>query len=59
MKRMKNLDCKNGYNVLSLFDGISCARLALEQLNIKIQNYFTCEIDILTGVKHGLIKRNN
>lgn len=32
-------------NVLSLFDGISCAKIALEQLNIKINNYYSSEID--------------
>lgn len=32
-------------NVLSLFDGISCGRVALEKANIKIDNYFSSEID--------------
>ncbi|HHH19654.1 MAG TPA: hypothetical protein ENK86_03990 [Campylobacterales bacterium] len=32
-------------NVLSLFDGISCARIALERLNVPIDNYFASEID--------------
>lgn len=32
-------------NVLSVFDGISCARIALEKLNIPIKNYFASEID--------------
>lgn len=32
-------------NVLSLFDGISCARIALDILNIPIMNYFASEID--------------
>ena len=32
-------------NVLSYFDGISCGRLALEELNIQIDSYFSCEID--------------
>ena len=31
--------------VLSLFDGISCGRLALERANIKINKYFSSEID--------------
>ncbi len=35
----------NGINVLSLFDGISCGRIALERANIKINNYFASEID--------------
>lgn len=33
-----------GINVLSLFDGISCARLALEKANIKINKYYSSEI---------------
>lgn len=32
-------------NVLSLFDGISCGRVALENLGIKIDRYYTSEID--------------
>jgi site-specific DNA-cytosine methylase len=32
-------------NILSLFDGISCARIALEKLEIPIENYFASEID--------------
>lgn len=32
-------------NILSLFDGISCARIALNNLNIHIDNYFASEID--------------
>jgi len=32
-------------NVLSLFDGISCGRLALERADIKIDNYYASEID--------------
>lgn len=35
----------NGINILSLFDGISCGRIALERANIKINNYFASEID--------------
>lgn len=31
-------------NVLSLFDGISCGRIALEKAGIKIDNYFASEI---------------
>ncbi|WP_242094317.1 DNA cytosine methyltransferase [Aestuariivivens sediminicola] len=34
-----------GINVLSLFDGISVAQLALNQLNIPINNYYSSEID--------------
>lgn len=32
-------------NVLSLFDGISCGQLALNQANIEYDNYFASEID--------------
>lgn len=32
-------------NVLSLFDGMSCGRIALEKAGIKIDNYFASEID--------------
>lgn len=32
-------------NVLSLFDGISCARVALDRAQIKVDNYFASEID--------------
>ena len=32
-------------NVLSLFDGMSCGRIALEKLGIKVENYFAAEID--------------
>jgi len=31
--------------VLSLFDGMSCGRLALERAGIKVNNYFASEID--------------
>ena len=32
-------------NVLSLFDGMSCGQIALDRLNIKVDNYFASEID--------------
>ena len=32
-------------NVLSLFDGMSCGRIALEGLGIKVDNYYASEID--------------
>lgn len=32
-------------NVLSLFDGISCGRIALERAGIKIDNYYSSEIE--------------
>lgn len=34
-----------GINVLSLFDGISCGRLALERAGFEVNNYFASEID--------------
>lgn len=36
---------QNGITVLSLFDGISCGRIALERAGIKVDNYFASEID--------------
>jgi len=39
------MNIKNGINVLSLFDGISIAQLALTELNIPINNYFASEVD--------------
>ena len=32
-------------NVLSLFDGMSCGRLALDRLGVKVNNYYASEID--------------
>jgi DNA (cytosine-5)-methyltransferase 3A len=32
-------------NVLSVFDGISCGRMALDRLNIDVTNYFASEIN--------------
>lgn len=32
-------------NVLSLFDGMSCGRIALERAGIKVDNYYASEID--------------
>tara|TARA_R100000808_G_C2155259_1_gene167265 strand:- start:2073 stop:3362 length:1290 start_codon:yes stop_codon:yes gene_type:complete len=32
-------------NVLSLFDGMSCGRIALNRLGIKVDNYYSSEID--------------
>lgn len=34
-----------GINVLSLFDGISCGRVALERAKIEVDNYYASEID--------------
>ena len=35
-------------NVLSLFDGMSCGRIALERAGIKVNNYYSSEIDKYT-----------
>lgn len=32
-------------NVLSLFDGISCARVSLDRAKIPVKTYYACEID--------------
>ena len=32
-------------NVLSLFDGMSCGQIALDQLGIKVKNYFAANLD--------------
>ena len=32
-------------NVLSLFDGIACARVALQYSSIEVNKYYSCEID--------------
>jgi len=32
-------------NVLSLFDGMSCGQIALDQLDINVDNYYAAEID--------------
>jgi DNA-cytosine methyltransferase len=32
-------------NVLSLFDGISCARVALDRAGLKVNTYYACEIE--------------
>ena len=32
-------------NVLSLFDGMSCGRLALDRLGIEVDQYYAAEID--------------
>ena len=45
------IDGKNGFSeakgitVLSLFDGMSCGRLALERAGIKVKQYYAAEID--------------
>ncbi len=36
---------KKKINVLSLFDGISCTRIALEKLGIEVNNYYASEVD--------------
>jgi DNA (cytosine-5)-methyltransferase 3A len=36
---------KNGINILSLFDGLSCGNIALERAGIKVNNYYASEVD--------------
>lgn len=36
---------KNGINVLSLFDGISCGYIALQRAGIPVNTYYASEID--------------
>lgn len=44
-----------GLNVLSLFDGMSCGQIALNNLGIKVENYFASEIN-----KHAIkVTQNN
>jgi DNA (cytosine-5)-methyltransferase 3A len=40
----KNMQ-KKGLKILSLFDGISCARVALERVGISVEAYYSSEID--------------
>jgi site-specific DNA-cytosine methylase len=48
-------------NVLSLFDGISCARVALDRCGIQVANYYASEIDenaiTISKKKYPAIKR--
>lgn len=43
-ERSNNIFLSEGINVLSLFDGMSCGQIALGQLGIKVDNYFSSEI---------------
>lgn len=42
---LQNIPNKEVNTVISLFDGISCGRVALERANIKFDNYLASEID--------------
>ena len=48
-------------NVLSLFDGISCAYEALNRADIKVANYYACEIEkhaiTISNLRHPNIQR--
>lgn len=44
-KENKSNNLEKGLNVLSLFDGISCGRLALERAGIPVKRYVAYEID--------------
>lgn len=50
---MKKISKPNGLVVLSLFDGMSCGRMALENANIKIDKYMASEIKPF-AIKHTL-----
>ena len=41
----KNNKGEDEMNVLSLFDGISCGMIALERANIRVDNYYSSEIE--------------
>ena len=43
-KQDKNFNLSEGLKVLSLFDGISCGRLALQRANIPVSTYYASEI---------------
>lgn len=40
-----NIKNEKGINVLSLFDGISVAQIALKELGVNVNNYYASEID--------------
>lgn len=42
---MSSLYNKESLNVLSLFDGMSCGRIALDRVGLHPTNYFASEID--------------
>lgn len=45
MSNKKDILSSEGITVLSLFDGISCGRIALERAGIKVKEYYASEID--------------
>lgn len=45
MSNKKDILSSEGITVLSLFDGISCGRIALERAGIKAKEYYASEID--------------
>jgi site-specific DNA-cytosine methylase len=42
---LKNTACADGINVLSLFNGMSCGMMALELAGVKVNNFYSSEID--------------
>jgi len=42
---MNKFKTEEGVNIISLFDGMSCLQIALNELNVKVNNYFASEID--------------
>lgn len=45
MTLFDNIEKEEGINVVSLFDGMACAMVALERAGIKVKNYYASEID--------------
>ena len=45
LKIETNSSHTTGINALSLFDGMSCGRIALERAEVKVDNYYSSEID--------------
>lgn len=45
MLKSKSPTNNGGINVLSLFDGMSCGRIALDRAGIEVNNYYASEID--------------
>ena len=43
--KIKNVVCADGINVLSLFNGMSCGMMALELAGVKVNNFYSSEID--------------
>ena len=44
-RKIKELNNMRKINVLSLFDGVSCGRVALQRAGIPVNKYYASEID--------------